>query len=154
MTVLLQISDPHFGTERLAVVAALLRLIEATSPELVVVSGDITQRAPASVRGGACISRHARRHADARDPRQSRIPLFDPIARLFRPYANHRRAFGADLEPSFESDELMVLGVNTTRAVTVERWDYAQASERFELIARHDLLLDGVASGLVTTPAG
>jgi 3',5'-cyclic AMP phosphodiesterase CpdA len=44
------------------------------------------------------------------------IPLFDPFARLFYPYANHQRAFGAELEPSFESAELLVLGVNTTRA--------------------------------------
>jgi 3',5'-cyclic AMP phosphodiesterase CpdA len=116
MSVLLQISDPHFGTERPIVVAALLRLIDACPPDLVIVSGDITQR--------------ARRHqfAAARAffdtlrptpmvivPGNHDIPLFDPFARLFYPYANHQRAFGADLEPSFDSHDLLVLGVNTTR---------------------------------------
>jgi 3',5'-cyclic AMP phosphodiesterase CpdA len=116
MSLLLQISDPHFGTERPIVVAALLRLIDACPPDLVIVSGDITQR--------------ARRHqfAAARAffdtlrptpmvivPGNHDIPLFDPFARLFYPYANHQRAFGADLEPSFDSHDLLVLGVNTTR---------------------------------------
>ncbi|SPB13032.1 metallophosphoesterase [Caballeronia novacaledonica] len=117
MTLLLQISDTHFGTERPQVAAALLRLAGALSPDLVVLSGDITQRA----------RRHqfdaARAFVDALGatptlviPGNHDIPLFDPLARLCYPYANHQRAFGADLEPSFESAELLVLGVNTTRA--------------------------------------
>jgi 3',5'-cyclic AMP phosphodiesterase CpdA len=117
MTVLLQISDPHFGTERPMVVAALLRLIDAIPPDLVVVSGDITQRA----------RRHqfaaARAFFDTLKPTpmvivpgNHDIPLFDPFARCFYPYANHQRAFGAELEPSFESNDVLVLGVNTTRA--------------------------------------
>jgi 3',5'-cyclic AMP phosphodiesterase CpdA len=116
MSLLLQISDPHFGTERPLVVVALLRLIDTCAPDLVIVSGDITQR--------------ARRHqfAAARAffdtlgttpmvvvPGNHDIPLFDPLARLLYPYANHQRAFGTELEPSFESAELLVLGVNTTR---------------------------------------
>ncbi|MDR5739707.1 MULTISPECIES: metallophosphoesterase family protein [unclassified Caballeronia] len=116
MTLLLQISDPHFGTEQPRVVAALSRLIEETPPDLVIVSGDITQRA------------RKRQFAAARAffdtlgatptlvvPGNHDIPLFNVFARLFQPYANHQRAFGAELEPSFESPDVIVLGVNTTR---------------------------------------
>lgn len=116
MTLLLQISDPHFGTERPKVVAALLRLIDAMPPDLVIVSGDITQRA------------RRRQFAAARAffdtlgatptlvvPGNHDIPLFNVFARLFAPYANHQRAFGAELAPSFESRDVLVLGVNTTR---------------------------------------
>ncbi|WP_277185105.1 metallophosphoesterase [Caballeronia sp. BR00000012568055] len=117
MSVLLQISDPHFGTERPLVVAALLRLIDACAPDLVIVSGDITQRARRQQFAAA------RAFFDTLGstpmvvvPGNHDIPLFDPFARLFYPYANHQRAFGAELEPSFESNELLVLGVNTTRA--------------------------------------
>ncbi|MFI3121357.1 MAG: hypothetical protein QX203_15400, partial [Methylococcaceae bacterium] len=45
MTLLMQISDTHFGTERPAVVEALVRLVHRQAPEVIVVSGDITQRA-------------------------------------------------------------------------------------------------------------
>ncbi|SAK72244.1 Calcineurin-like phosphoesterase superfamily domain protein [Caballeronia temeraria] len=116
MTVLLQISDTHFGTERPLVVAALLRLADALSPDLVVLSGDITQRARRRQFASA------RAFVDALGatptlviPGNHDIPLFDPLARLCYPYANHQRAFGADLEPAFESPGLLVLGVNTTR---------------------------------------
>jgi 3',5'-cyclic AMP phosphodiesterase CpdA len=116
MTLLLQISDPHFGTEQPRVVAALSRLIETMPPDLVIVSGDITQRA------------RKRQFAAARAffdtlgatpalvvPGNHDIPLFNLFVRCFKPYANHQRAFGAELEPSFESRDVMVLGVNTTR---------------------------------------
>ena len=43
------------------------------------------------------------------------IPLFNLAARLFTPYANHCREFGADLEPVFESEQLLVIALNTTR---------------------------------------
>jgi len=51
MSVLLQISDPHFGTERPQVVEALVALATRERPDAVVLSGDITQRArPAQFR--------------------------------------------------------------------------------------------------------
>lgn len=42
MTVILHMSDPHFGTEQPTVVEALARLAQAESPDLVILSGDIT----------------------------------------------------------------------------------------------------------------
>jgi hypothetical protein len=45
MSVVLQVSDTHFGTEQPRVVEALLRFVRAQCPTLVVLSGDITQRA-------------------------------------------------------------------------------------------------------------
>mgnify|MGYP006159521387 CR=1 FL=1 len=45
MSVLLQISDTHFGTEQPPVVEALVALARQQRPDVVVLSGDITQRA-------------------------------------------------------------------------------------------------------------
>ena len=44
------------------------------------------------------------------------IPLFNLAARVLDPYGAYARVFGRDLEPSYESGDLLVLGVNTTRA--------------------------------------
>jgi 3',5'-cyclic AMP phosphodiesterase CpdA len=116
MTAILQISDPHFGTERPAVVQALLRLGAQVRPELVVLSGDITQRA----RGAQF--RAARAFMDQLGiprlvlPGNHDIPLFNLWGRLVQPYAGHRAAFGDELEPVFSSTGLVVLAVNTTRA--------------------------------------
>lgn len=116
MTLLIQISDPHFGTEQPAVVSALRRFVHAQSPQLTILSGDITQRARRSQ------FRAARAFVDSLGvpallaiPGNHDIPLFNPVARLFRPYANYARAFGRELQPVFADDDLLVIAVNTTR---------------------------------------
>ena len=94
MSVLLQISDPHFGTEQPPVVEALAALARQQRPDLLVLSGDITQRArPAQFRA-------ARAFMDRLGvpvlavPGNHDIPLFDLWTRLRRPYARHVAAFG------------------------------------------------------------
>ena len=116
MSTLLQISDPHFGTEQPPVVTALLDLARQLRPDVIALTGDITQR--------------ARRHqfTAATDfvsllppaqllaiPGNHDIPLFNVTARLFTPYANFKRAFGPDLEPLHDGEHMLVIGVNTTR---------------------------------------
>lgn len=116
MTVLLQISDPHFGTEQAPVVEALVALARQQRPDLLVLSGDITQRArPAQFRA-------ARSFMDRLGgpllaiPGNHDIPLLNLWARWKTPYAQHCAAFGAELEPVFRSADVLVIGVNTTRA--------------------------------------
>lgn len=115
MSVLLQISDPHFGTERPPVVDALVALAQRERPDLVVLSGDITQRARPDQFAAA------RAFADRLGaplvaiPGNHDIPLFNVPARLFHPYARHAAAFGAELEPVHASPDLLVICVNTTR---------------------------------------
>jgi len=116
MSILLQISDTHFGTEQPPVIEALATLARAQRPDLLVLSGDITQRArPAQFQA-------ARAFMDRLGvpllaiPGNHDIPLFDLWTRLRRPYARHIASFGDDLEPVHCSADLMVVCVNTTRA--------------------------------------
>lgn len=115
MSVLLQISDPHFGTEQLPVVEALVKFSLQERPHLVVLSGDITQRARSDQ------FRKARAFVDRLGipvlaiPGNHDIPLFDLRARWLHPYAQHCKVFGNELEPLHSSRELLVVCVNTTR---------------------------------------
>lgn len=116
MSMLLHISDTHFGTEQPPVMAALRDLAAQQQPDLVVLSGDITQRArPAQFQA-------ARAFVDRLGapvlaiPGNHDIPLLDLRERLTRPYARYASAFGADLEPVITAPEWLVIGVNTTRA--------------------------------------
>jgi 3',5'-cyclic AMP phosphodiesterase CpdA len=116
LSILLQISDTHFGTEQGAVVEALCALAHKQRPDLLVLSGDITQRArPAQFTA-------ARSFVDRLGapvlavPGNHDIPLFDVWARLRRPYGRYSAVFGADLEPVHRTPELLVVCVNTTRA--------------------------------------
>jgi 3',5'-cyclic AMP phosphodiesterase CpdA len=113
---MLQVSDPHFGTERPEAVRALLQLATKQRPDVLVLSGDITQRARRRQFA------HARRFADdigaselLAIPGNHDIPLFNVFARVFRPYGNYARYFGTHLEPELSTRDVLVLTVNTTR---------------------------------------
>jgi 3',5'-cyclic AMP phosphodiesterase CpdA len=116
MTSLLQISDPHFGTAQPAVMRALVQMARQERPDVLVLSGDITQRARVA------------QFAEARDfcdqlgiahrlsiPGNHDIPLFNLYQRLFTPYARYLKSFGPGLENVVSTPQLQVIGVKTTR---------------------------------------
>lgn len=115
MSTILHISDTHFGTERQAAVEALLRLESELRPDLVILSGDITQRARRSQFGAAKAFVSRLRTPLLAVPGNHDIPLFNLFARFLSPFAGYQRCFGEVLEPVFESADLIVIGVNTVR---------------------------------------
>lgn len=116
MSVVLHISDTHFGTEVPAVVEALVQLAQEQRPALVVLSGDITQRARAAQFSAARAFVDRLGAPVLAIPGNHDIPLFDLWTRWRAPYARYSAAFGAELEPVHRSAGLLVVGVNTTRA--------------------------------------
>jgi 3',5'-cyclic AMP phosphodiesterase CpdA len=140
MSVLLQISDPHFGTEQPQVVEALVLLARLQQPDLLVLSGDITQRArPAQFQAArAFMDRLGAPYLAI--PGNHDIPLFDVWTRMRRPYARHCSAFGAELEPLYSSPDLMVACVNTTRA-----WQHKHGEVSAQQIDRVARLLTNAA---------
>lgn len=115
MTRVLQISDPHFGTEQPHVMQALLRFAHEQQPEVTLLSGDITQRARRAQFSAAANFVRQLPPPVLAVPGNHDIPLFNLLARAFRPYANFKRAFGDELEPEYESPGLLVIGLNTSR---------------------------------------
>jgi 3',5'-cyclic AMP phosphodiesterase CpdA len=135
MTLLLQVSDAHFGTERVHVVAALEVLVRAQRPDVLLLSGDITQRATRAqfAAARAFVERLAVPVVLA-IPGNHDIPLFNLVARLLWPYARYAQAFGRELEPQFENDAVLVLALNTTR-----RWRHVDgelSDAQIERVAR------------------
>ncbi len=127
MSLVVQISDPHFGTERAEVVDALRTSIRALQPELVILSGDVTQRAR---RAQFAAARH---FIDTLErpwlaiPGNHDVPLLNLVARAFDPFGGYRRAFGTDLEPIFTDPRLLVIGVNTVRATRHKNGEVSDA---------------------------
>ena len=115
MSVLLHMSDSHFGTERVPVLAALRALVQDVRPELVVLSGDLTQRARRAQFATARAFVRSLPAPHLAIPGNHDIPLFALGTRLVAPYAHYRAAFGDELEPAWSSADWLVLGVNTTR---------------------------------------
>ena len=128
MTVLLHISDTHFGTEEPRVVAALQSLARDQRPDAVILSGDITQRARSAQFAAArkfCDSLGVERWLTL--PGNHDIPLYNVGARLFSPYAQYKACFGDELEPELDFADVLVIGVNTTRP---ERHKDGEVSDR------------------------
>ncbi|MEX1235208.1 MAG: metallophosphoesterase [Roseovarius sp.] len=113
MSRLIHLSDLHFGRARPELLKPLIARVNALGADLVVISGDLTQRAR-SVQ-----FRAAQNFIDALDapvlvvPGNHDIPLHDPFSRFLHPWRNYRRIIGETLEPDYLDDGLSVLGVNT-----------------------------------------
>ena len=103
MSLLLHISDSHFGAEEAAVVNALRDLAHELAPDALVFSGDVTQRARPSQFAAA------RQFCDSLGiakvlvlPGNHDIPLYNLFARVVTPWGNYRKAIGRELEPVIE----------------------------------------------------
>lgn len=118
MRIIAHISDLHFGRLNPATLPALSASIVAANPDVVVVSGDLTQRA----RGREFAE--ARRFLDTLPkpqiiiPGNHDIPLYDVISRWRTPLARYRQYISDDLSPFFVDGEIAVLGINTARSLT------------------------------------
>jgi 3',5'-cyclic AMP phosphodiesterase CpdA len=99
------------------IVTSLLEFIRTTSPDLVAISGDLTQRARRPE------FQLARRFLDAIPfpqvvvPGNHDVPLYNLFSRFLRKLNRYQRFIGADLEPFYCDSEIAVSGVNTVRAL-------------------------------------
>lgn len=138
MSVLLHLSDTHFGTEQPLVVEALVALARQLQPDLLVLSGDITQRARPEQFQTARAFMDRLGAPELAIAGNHDIPLYNLWARMRHPYAGHAATFGKDLEPVFRSGELLVVGVNTTRA-----WRHKHGQVSATQVDRVARLLEG-----------
>jgi 3',5'-cyclic AMP phosphodiesterase CpdA len=111
---ILHISDVHFGPPHLPRLSAgVLELIELRRPDVVVLSGDLTQRAKPEQ------FRQARAFVDSIPvptlvvPGNHDVPMYRVWERIFAPFAAYRANFATDLEPIYRDDEMLIVGINT-----------------------------------------
>src|SRR5688500_3119965 len=118
MRTIAHISDLHFGRIDPPVVEGLVSDLAQRQPTLVVVSGDFTQRARRKQYEQAAdyLARLPTPHLDV--PENHDTPMFDLTRRIFFPLHRYRHYITRDLRPSYQADELFVLGINTARSST------------------------------------
>ncbi len=118
MRTLVHLSDLHFGRIDKALIAPLIQRVEAIAPDVLVVSGDLTQRARSAEFQAARDFLDALPKPQVVVPGNHDIPLHNVFNRFVRPLDRYRRYITADLEPTWSDAEIAVLGVNTARSAT------------------------------------
>ena len=138
MAKLVHLSDLHFGAHDERIVAAVEREVDAAAPDLVVISGDFTQRARTEQFQEAC--RFLTRLRDAGHeviavPGNHDVPLYDVLRRFLSPLTRYRKYIDETLCPFHALPDAAVLGINTARSLTIkdgrinrEQIDYVRES--------------------------
>lgn len=137
MRTIVHLSDLHLGQVDLATADPLVAIVRDVAPDLVAVSGDLTQRARDRQ------FRQARAFLDRLPeprivvPGNHDVPLWNVVARFLRPLAGWRRHVSDDLAPFWRDGEIAVAGVNTARSWTwkggrINREQVDGLVERFE----------------------
>ena len=146
MSVILQISDTHFGTEQPPVVEALLALAWQLQPDLIVLSGDVTQRArPAEFAAAAAFVARLPPGPRLVVPGNHDIPLFNVLQRVIDPFQGYRQCLGSALEDSRRLPDVFMTGVNSVRA-----WRHKHGSlspEQIEAVAERLRRAHALSSG-------
>jgi 3',5'-cyclic AMP phosphodiesterase CpdA len=118
MRTIAHLSDPHFGRIEPATVQALITTVTEGRPDIVVISGDLTQRAKEHE------FQEARQFLDALPspqivvPGNHDVPLYNVLARALKPLRNYQRYITKDLEPFYSDDEIAIVGINTARSLS------------------------------------
>ena len=121
MARLVHLSDLHFGAHDDEVVAAVERRADELKADLVVISGDFTQRARVEQFKEACdfLERlRERGHEVLGVPGNHDVPLYDVLRRFLSPLNRYRRFIDDTLCPFIELPGVAVLGINTARSLT------------------------------------
>jgi 3',5'-cyclic AMP phosphodiesterase CpdA len=119
MRTLVHLSDLHFGRVDPIIAEALRQTVSDLRPDVLVVSGDFTQRAR------AWQFRAARAFLDSLPlpqlivPGNHDVPLHNVFARFLAPLHKYRSHMTDDVRPCFIDDEIALIGTDTTRSFTI-----------------------------------
>ena len=118
MRTIVHLSDLHFGRVDEALLESLRRLTNALAPDVVVVSGDLTQRAKSDEFKAARAFLDTLPGPQIVVPGNHDIPLYDVARRFLAPLRRYTRYVTLDLAPEYIDEEIAILGINTARSLT------------------------------------
>ena len=127
MTRLIHLSDLHFGRDRPELLVPLINAVNAAKPDLVAISGDLTQRARESQFSAARAFIDRIEAPVLSVPGNHDIPIHRPFTRFFRLFHYYKRRIDRNLTPTAELGGMTVIGLNT---VDRYRWQRGRIRSR------------------------
>ena len=134
MARLVHLSDLHFGAHDDRLVEGVDAAVDALKPDLVVISGDFTQRARTEQFKEACAFLEGLRdrgHEVLGVPGNHDVPLYDVLRRFLSPLTRYRRFIDETLCPFIELPGVAVLGINTARSLTFKEGRVSEEQVEF-----------------------
>ena len=120
MRSIVHLSDLHFGRVDPTTIKPLIAAVGEIKPDLVAVSGDLTQRARSHQFLEARAFLDALPQPQIVVPGNHDVPLHNVFSRFLSPLEKYRRYITNDLTPLYADDEMVVVGVNTARSLTIK----------------------------------
>ena len=118
MRTIAHISDLHFGHIDTLIPPALREALLQARPDVVVVSGDLTQRARRLEFAAARSFLDSLPFPQIVVPGNHDVPLHDVMRRWLAPLEKYRQFISGDVEPFYADDEVAIQGLSTARSLT------------------------------------
>jgi len=137
MRTIVHLSDLHFGRVDPELLRPLQQLVTRLAPDVVVVSGDLTQRAKTEEFKAARAWLDTLPGPQIVVPGNHDIPLYNVASRFLTPLRKYTRYVTLDLAPEYVDEEIAILGINTARSLTfkdgrVNKEQLAQMRQRMQ----------------------
>lgn len=124
MRTLVHVSDIHFERVDERIIRKLLHAMAGANPDIIVISGDLTQRA----RRREFLSAQAflKQLERLEIPKvvipgnHDISPIYSPLMRYTNPYRRYRKYIAAMAQDEYADDEVAIAGVNTVRATRIK----------------------------------
>ncbi|HTL39397.1 MAG TPA: metallophosphoesterase [Methylomirabilota bacterium] len=144
MRTIVHLSDLHFGRIEEELIPSLLQIIQNKRPDLIIISGDFTQRA----------TKHQFEQAQnflsqlpgkiIAAPGNHDIPLYNLWRRFTNPYKNYKEYISEDLEPHYLDQELAIKVINSVRATKriegrINSYQLRQTKDFFSQVSKNIL---------------
>ena len=115
------LSDLHFGRDRPELEQPLIDAVNALAADLVVISGDYTQRARTWQYDRSAAFLKQIEAPTLSVPGNHDTPLDNLFKRFVWPFSRYKNAVDPDLEPTLDTDALRVVGLNTVNRFAWQR---------------------------------
>jgi 3',5'-cyclic AMP phosphodiesterase CpdA len=121
MRTVVHLSDLHFGRNDENVVKAIIKTVKKISPDVLIVSGDLTQRAKKEEFKKAKDFLNCFNIKKIVIPGNHDISLYNPVKRLLYPFHDYKKYISKNLEPIYCDKEVSIIGLNTARRNKITR---------------------------------
>ncbi len=144
MRKIVHLSDLHFGKVEKKRIAPLLNIVNKAKPDLIIISGDLTQRAKKNEYKEARKFLRKLRAPLFIIPGNHDIPLYNIFARIISPFKRYKEHISKDLTPVYIDKEMAIVGVNSVKPYKISSGRIGK-----DQVSRAEEIFEGLHSKVV-----